>query len=241
MYKKKKIIAIIPARVGSKRLPGKNIKDFLGKPLIAWTIEEARNSKYIDRIIVSTDNKNIAKISLRFGADMPFTRPKSLASDTASSETVIMHALDWLKRNEKAEYNYFVLLQPTAPLRTVYHIDKSIEKLIDNPKAGALVSVCELNHSYNSFKKINENGYLEAPIKITRYYRKNKHDNKLYAVNGAIYMANCRLFKKYRDFYKIGCLAFIMDNKFSIDIDDSDDWGYAQFLFRKQSAHSQTK
>lgn len=241
MYKNRKIIAIIPARGGSKRLPGKNIKDFLGKPLIAWTIEEARNSKYIDRIIVSTDNKNIAKISLRFGADVPFMRPKSLASDTASSERVIMHALDWLKRNEKAEYDYFVLLQPTSPLRTVYHIDKSIEKLVDNPKAGALVSVSELKQCYDSFKRIEESGYLEKTAKITRRHKKNKRDNKLCAINGVIYMADCGLFKKYGNFYNLDCLAFAMDKKDSVDIDDADDWECAQFLFRKQSAHSQTK
>src|SRR4030043_1355756 len=116
MYKGKKILAIIPARGGSKGIPCKNIKPLMKKPLIAWTIEEARANKYIDRLLVSTDDERIARISKRYRAEVPFRRPKKLATDNSKAVDVILHALKWLEDKKSAVYDLIILLQPTSPL-----------------------------------------------------------------------------------------------------------------------------
>src|SRR3990172_776579 len=119
MYKGNKILCIIPARGGSRGLPDKNIRELLGKPLIAYTIEHAKRSKYIDRIIVSTDNEEIADISKQYGAEVPFTRPKRLALDNSSTIAVLQHVIEWLESKEEDFFDILVLLHATAPLRKV--------------------------------------------------------------------------------------------------------------------------
>ena len=140
----KRLLAIIPARAGSKRLPGKNIIDFAGKPMISWSIEAALASKYIDNVIVSTEDNNIAKISKRFGAEVPFLRPKELATDEANSVDVIISVLDNLQLRN-IFYDYIILLQPTSPLRGVRDINKSIELMLFK-ECASVVSVCKVNH-----------------------------------------------------------------------------------------------
>src|SRR3989339_1726633 len=144
MYKKKNIIAIIPARAGSKGLPGKNIRLLLGKPLISWTIEHALSSKYIDKVIVSTDDRKIAEISRKCGAAVPFIRPAKLATDKAKGIDVILHAVRWFEK-KRNKFDLIMLLQPTSPLRTAGDIEAAIELLFEK-KAGAVVSVCETEH-----------------------------------------------------------------------------------------------
>jgi len=138
MYKDKKILALIPARGGSKGLPRKNIKPLLGKPLIAWTIEQSLASKYLDKVVVSTEDKEIAEISKKYGAEVPFIRPKELAKDDTPSIDVVLHAIDFLEKKEL--FNIIVLLQPTSPLRTISDIDNSIEFLFSK-NAQAIISV----------------------------------------------------------------------------------------------------
>jgi len=122
MYKGKKILALIPARGGSKGLPGKNIKPLLGKPLIAWTIEQAKASKYVDRVVVSTDDDEIAEVAIRYGAEVPFLRPKELARDDSPTIDAILHALDFF--SDKGErFDLLALLEPTSPLRDSEDID----------------------------------------------------------------------------------------------------------------------
>jgi CMP-N-acetylneuraminic acid synthetase len=126
---KNKIIAIIPARGGSKGLPRKNIKLLLGKPLVAWTIEQAKNSKYVNKVVVSTEDKEIAEISRGYGAEVPFLRPKELARDDSPTIDAILHALNWFE--ESGEYfDIVVLLEPTSPLRDVEDKDKCVEILV---------------------------------------------------------------------------------------------------------------
>ena len=137
-----KIVALIPARSGSKRLPGKNIKDFCGKPLIAWTIEAALKSKYIDSVVVSTDCSKIAEISKQYGAEVPFLRPESLSDDKTTTVDVVKNFLDF---SESKTYTHLILLQPTSPLRETADIDNSVELMIKND-ANAIYSVCEVDH-----------------------------------------------------------------------------------------------
>lgn len=165
MYKNKRILALIPARGGSKRLSKKNIRPLSGEPLIARTIEQAKNSKYIDRIIVSTDDEEIAGISKKYGAEVPFLRPRELAADNSKSVDVILHAVERLKNNDSCIYDLIILLQPTSPLRASEDIDKALE-LLFTKEAEAVVSVCKDGHegsykpngaiysaSYNYIKK----------------------------------------------------------------------------------------
>jgi len=140
MYNNKTFLAIIPARGGSKRLPRKNILDLNGTPLIAYSIEAGLKSKYIDKVIVSSDDEEILKISKKYGA-LTLIRPDELAGDMATTFDAIAHTIENTK-----EYDYIVLLQPTSPLRDEKHIDEAIE-LLEGKEANAVVSVCEMEHS----------------------------------------------------------------------------------------------
>lgn len=141
MYKGKRILAIIPARGGSKGLPGKNIRELCGKPLIAWSIEHAQKSKYVDEIFISTDSQEIADVAENYGAPCPELRPAELARDTAPSSEFIVYTLNKMK-NENNPFDYFILLEPTSPLRDVEDVDKSIEMLIDSPESESLCRRC---------------------------------------------------------------------------------------------------
>ena len=135
------ILAIIQARGGSKTIPGKNIKLIAGKPLISWTIEEAKKSKYIDRIVVSTDDKKIAAVAKKYGAEVPFLRPKKLAADKAKSIDLLQHALWWLKENENYCPDVVVQLKPTNPLRKAVHIDNCIKIFLKSKNIDSLITV----------------------------------------------------------------------------------------------------
>ena len=125
MLNGKTFLAIIPARGESKRLPRKNIMELAGKPLIAWTIEAALNSQFIDEVVVTTDNQEIAIVAQQYGANIPFLRPNKLASDTATTFDVVRHAIGHYRENGKI-FDFIILLQPTSPLRTKDHIDEAI-------------------------------------------------------------------------------------------------------------------
>ena len=230
MYKGKKILALIPARGGSKGLPGKNIKPLLGKPLIAWTIEQAKASKYIDRIIVSTDDKEIAAVAKKYGAEVPFMRPKELATDKAKGIDVVFHAMSWFRKNEKnRQYDLIMLLQPTSPLRTAEDIDKAIELLFFK-KAKAIVSVCEVDHHPLWVNTLPKNGCMKNFIR-KEVLNKNRQDlPTFYRLNGAIYLAYCDYLKKQKSFFGEETFAYIMPRERSIDIDSELDLKLAEIL-----------
>jgi len=160
MAKNKKIIALIPARGGSKSIPKKNIIDLAGFPLIAYSIAAAKLSKFISRVIVSTDSEEIVKISKSYGAEVPFMRPKKYATDNARDIGIIKHAVRWFKRNENFCPDYLVFLRPTTPLRNIEVIDKAISEIIKDKKATALRSGHRFESSaYKLFRK--KGGYAE--------------------------------------------------------------------------------
>src|SRR3990172_8434607 len=144
MYKGKSVLGIIPARGGSKGLSRKNIRLLAGKPLIAWTIEQANTSKYLDKVIVNTDDQQIADTAKKYGADVPFLRPRELAGDTTPMIDVIFHTLNFFK-NSGTAFDYLALLEPTSPLRADHDIDNAIQKLISETDADSLVSVGEVH------------------------------------------------------------------------------------------------
>src|SRR3989344_3310780 len=141
--KQNKILGIITARGGSKRLPRKNVKDFLGKPLLAWTIEIGKKAKIFDRFILTTDDDEIAKIGKEYGVEVPFKRPPEFAQDTSSSYDTIRHAVEWLRDNSGYSPNWLILFEPTSPGRQPFHI-KEVAKLISkNPKFDSLIGISE--------------------------------------------------------------------------------------------------
>jgi len=147
------ILAIIQARGGSKSIPKKNIKLLAGKPMIAWTIEEAKRSKLLTRVIVSTDDEEIAQIAKQHGAEVPFMRPAEFAQDLSTSLDVNLHALEWLEKNENYVPDVVVMLPPTAPLRTAEDIDKAVEILLKSPDADSVKPLIEAaKHPYKALK-----------------------------------------------------------------------------------------
>jgi len=225
MYKDKTYLAIIPARGGSKRLPNKNILDLAGKPLISYTIEAAKKSKYIDEIIVSSDSDEILEIVKEYNIKT-IKRPDYLASDTAKTIDVIKHVIEIMNK----KYDYIVLLQPTSPLRNEKHIDEAIE-LLNVKEADAIVSVCEMEHSplwSNTLpSSLSMEGFIREEIKNKR----SQELEKYYRINGAIYICKTdELLKQNTLFLDKNIFAYIMDRKSSIDIDDEIDFKLAEVL-----------
>lgn len=233
MYKGKTIIALIPARGGSKGLPGKNIIPLLEKPLIAWTIDAAKESRFIDRVIVSTDDNKIAGIAKRYGAEVPFRRPKALATDKAKGIDVVMHAVGWLEDNGE-EADILVLLQPTSPLRTASDIDEAIRMLFDK-KAYAVVSVSESEHHPYWAGTLPPSGCMKDFRRKKRYANRNRQDLPVfYRQNGAIYIACTNRLMKDKDFLGSATYAYIMPKERSIDIDDKFDLAIAEYIMKEK-------
>jgi len=232
MKNNEKILALIPARGGSKGLPRKNIKPLLGKPLIAWTIEQAKNSKYIDRIVVSTDDEEIAEISRKYGAEVPFLRPKELARDDSPTIDAIMHAINWFE--ERGEFfDILVLLQPTSPLRTTEDIDNAIKLFLNDKEALSLVSVKENEHSPFWSLKI-EDKFLN-PLFGEEYFKKRRQElPKSYMPNGAIFISYIDILKKYKTFYTPKTIAYVMSPERSVDIDNEFDFLLAEFILKNK-------
>lgn len=227
-----KFIGIIPARSGSKRLPGKNIRLCAGKPLIAWTIEEALRSEYLDKVMVTTDSPEYAEISKDRGADVPFLRPEELATNTATSVQAVEHVIQYYETQKGQIYDYVVLLEPTSPLRTVEDIDHGIEYLLGK-KAEAVVSVCDVD-------KVSSPDYMNTlPLDMSMEdflpealkYRVNQNPKQYYRINSAIYICKIeKLLKEKTFFLHKNIYAFLMNRLNSIDINDEQDFLMAEAL-----------
>ena len=229
---KKNILAIIPARSGSQRLKNKNILKFDDKPLIAHTILEALKVKELNEIIVSTDSKEISKISKKFGANVPFLRPKYLSKSTTSSFAVVLHAINYFKK-KNIEFRTVVLLQPTSPLRKANHIRKAYQ-LYKNKKADSIISVCENDHPKEWINHIDNSLSLKKFINKKNIFLNSSQFKKSYKLNGAIYITNIKsLIKEKTFFLKKDTFAYIMEKKYSIDIDTKIDFDFAKFIKKK--------
>ena len=228
MYKTKSIIGIIPARGGSKGVPNKNIKIVGGKPLIAWTIEESKKSKYLDRLILSSDSKQIINVANRFGCETPFVRPIELAQDNTSGMAPVFHALEVLS----GKYDYVVLLQPTSPLRKREDIDRCIEKCIDHDWP-ACVTVTEAQKSPYWMYHLNDGDDRMIPVmKMEKRIGRRQELPKVYIVNGAVYVAHVEWLMNRKDFITDETHCLIMPAERSVDIDNDIDLKFANFLFQ---------
>ena len=220
----KTFLAIIPARGGSKRLPRKNILDLCGKPLISWSIEAALKSKYISKVVVSSDDEEILNISSNFGADI-IKRPYELANDTATTFDAIKHTINNLEK-----YDYIVLLQPTSPLRNEKHIDEAIE-LLEEKQVDAIVSVCEMDHSPLWSNTLPKDGNMKNFLRDEVLNKRSQDLEKYYRVNGAVYICKTdKLLENKSFFLKDNIFAYIMDRKSSIDIDEEIDFLFAEIV-----------
>ena len=218
-----KILAIIPARGGSKGLPGKNIKPLLGKPLIGWTIEQAKASKYITEIFISTDSREIADVAEAFGVPVPELRPAELASDTATSASFVIYTIEKLRKEGK-EFDYIILLEPTSPLRIVEDIDNSIEKLHQTPEAESIVGVCRVECSHPSFMvKQNDTGFLQSYLSEISVIRRQEIED-LYYFEGTVYVSKTESFLRRKGFYHEKTLPYIIPKSRAFEVDDSEDW-----------------
>jgi len=225
MYKGKTFLAIIPARGGSKRLPRKNVLDFCGKPLIAHTIESSLNSNYIDKVIVSSDDKEILDISEKFGADL-IKRPKELGSDFATTFDTVKHVIE----NTQIRYDYIILLQGTSPLRNESHIDDAIE-LLYLKKADAIISVCEMEHSPLWSNTLDDTLSMENFLKEEILDKRSQDLAKYFRLNGAIYISDREKLIEEKSFMlKKNIFAYKMSKEYSIDIDDKFDFMIAKMI-----------
>ncbi len=232
MISEKSVVAIIPARGGSKGIPRKNIKLLAGKPLIAWTIEEAKKSKYIDRLILSSEDKEIINIAKKWGCEVPFVRPKELSEDDTDAVEPVIHAINALPE----KYDYVCLLQPTSPLRKVDDIDGCIEKCILN-NAASCVSVTEVvKHPYWMYE-INAEEKLTA-LFPDKFVSRRQDLQKIYALNGAIYISRTRELLEKKKFVTSETVGYVMEKTNSIDIDDEIDFYSAEFIINRSNSYS---
>lgn len=228
------MIAIIPARGGSKGLPNKNIKRFCGIPLISHTIRTAKKSGSVTRLIVSTDSEEIADIARQEGAEVPFMRPDYLATDDALALDTYIYTSDRLMQSEGLEIDSFMVLQPTSPLRTKDDIDAAVA-IYTQSNADSLISVCEAPYPMEWLRYIDNLGVLREYNTNSIQYIKNRQDyKKSYVPNGAIFIFKYQFLKVTRNYYSNNTYPYVMAREKSIDIDNPIDFLFAEFLYQAQ-------
>jgi len=231
-----KVLAIIPARGGSKGIPKKNIVDLNGKPLIQYTVDIAMESKKIDRVFLSSDDDEIISRVQKMGVYSNYKRPDTFASDRATAVDVVVDALNWLEKNEGYSPDAVILLQPTSPLRLSSDIDSAIAQFSNDSK-DCLVSVHEMiEHPYECVKSIESDDWQYLAKQEITATRRQDYKDKFYYINGAVYIVNVDFFKKNRKFIIEGNTSFyVMPHERGIDIDEYSDLKRAEFLLKDLS------
>jgi CMP-N,N'-diacetyllegionaminic acid synthase len=231
-----RVAGIVTARGGSKGIPRKNLQMLGDMPLIAWTIRAALESKLVDRVIVSTDDAEIAEIARIWGAEVPFMRPSALAQDTSSHIEVVRHAHHWLDRYEGYRAEYIMLLQPTTPLRTANDIDLAVDMAVSQ-NADSLVSVCMVDrHPYWTLK-LDSEGTITSFADMDLLVLQDKYPRRqdlppAYAENGAIYLAHPSVLFERNSFYGERLYGYVMPKERSVDIDTWMDLKWAEFILK---------
>jgi N-acylneuraminate cytidylyltransferase/CMP-N,N'-diacetyllegionaminic acid synthase len=223
------MLCIIPARGGSRGLKNKNILRFNGKPLIYYTIQAALKSKKITKVIVITDSLKIAKISKKFGAEIPFLRPKKLAKNNSLAIDTYIYVINKLKK--KFSINEFIVLLPTSPLRDNTDIENAIN-LFRKKKADSVISMKEVEYPVDWIKRVNKSYLIESYNKNFKSNFNRQYYKKTFVPNGAIYIFNSQKFLRYKDYYFKRTFAYLMSKKKSTDINDLVDFKTAEFLKR---------
>jgi CMP-N-acetylneuraminic acid synthetase len=227
------IVALIPARGGSKSIPHKNITPLAGRPLLAYTAEAAQESRYLTRILLSTDDEAIAQVGRECGIEVPFKRPPELARDYTTSLAVAQHTIRWLEEHDNWKPDILVLLQPTSPLRRSHHIDEALDRMLE-AGADTVVSVVEVPHRYSPYSVMelrdgNLENFWREPLPFDRYRRQNMPT--FYARNGpAILATRVPVLFEHQSFYGPRVVPYVMPDHESVDIDGPDDLRLAEWL-----------
>lgn len=233
-----KILALVTARGGSKRVPRKNIKDFLGKPLLAWTIEVALASRVLDRLVLTTEDEDIATVGKKFGAEVPFRRPAHLASDKSSSYDAVLHAMEWLEENQNYSPDWVVLLEPTAPARQPFHIQEAVKIIKERDDLDSLIAISETpsHFSYARDLKRDEKGIISRAYDgeiLRRFTMRTQELPKTYFINSGLYAFKVsNLFDGNRSLWGDRVYGYVMDEKYAIDIDTPYDWQMAELKMK---------
>ena len=220
------VLGLILARGGSKGIARKNIKNLCGKPLIAWSIEIAQNADSVEKVVVSTDDEEIAEIAQKYGAEVPFLRPAELAQDDTPSMAPVLHALEQLPK-----FEMILLLQPTSPLRTTTDID-GIFKMCQERKAPAAVSICESPKHPNWMFSCGNDGTL-SPFTDNPIAMRRQDLDKIYTLNGSLYLAKTDWIQDNRSFLSPETVGYLMPPERSLDIDTMFEWSLVEFLMSK--------
>ncbi|MEQ1727563.1 MAG: acylneuraminate cytidylyltransferase family protein [Vicinamibacterales bacterium] len=232
MKRRSEVLAVVTARGGSKGLPGKNLVDLCGRPLIAWTLAAAEASS-ATRVIVSTDDAAIADEAGRWNAEVPFLRPAELAADDTPGIAVVRHALDWCEEQERYQPDIVVHLQPTSPLRTAEDINAAL-RLLEESRADAVVSVCEATHHPFWIKRTSEAGWLTDLVAQAGQVMRRQDLPEALAVNGALYLARPAVARSPGGWFGERTKGYLMPPDRSIDVDTEFDLRIAQCLLAQR-------
>lgn len=231
------VLGIVPARGGSKSIPRKNIKSFAGKPLIAWAVEILKNSEVVDRVAVSTDDQEIAEIAKKYGAEVPFLRPAEFAQDDSPVFLAIQHALRWFRENDGYWPDSVVLIEPTSPGKQPHHIHDMV-KMLEETGADSVVSVAEVPGVFNPHWQMVRDGdgrlklFTGGPVRSV--IKRRQELPQTYYRGSAIYVFRPELlFKPEPSLYGEDVRGYVIDSKYSFDIDTLEDWELAERQFQK--------
>lgn len=234
MINGKKVLAVIPARGGSKGVPRKNVRLLAGKPLIAWTIDEAKKSRYIDKLILSSDDEEIIGVAKQFGCEVPFVRPQELAKDDTPGILPVLHAL-----KETPGYDYVVLLQPTSPLRLSQDIDGCISQCVLAREPSCVTVTESQQHPHWMFYVDPVNNKMSKVVTDVKIATRRQDLPKAYALNGAVYVALVAALSEEKGFLTPATTAYIMPHERSLDIDSEFDIKVAElFILERMRRNS---
>lgn len=235
MNKELKILAVIPARGGSKGIPRKNLYNLNGYPLIYYAIKSAIDSKLITRHVVTTDDEEIKAVSESYGGNVPFMRPAELATDAALAIPTIQHAVQFAEETYQETYDYIIMLQPTAPLRTGSDVDDALTKLINDDVAESIISIVDVNNYHPAKMKVIKDDKL-LDFQDTGLENPPRQSlPKVFIVNGAIYATDRNVFMEKNTFKGASCLPYEMPPEKSVNIDNIEDFLVAEYMISKNS------
>ena len=242
MYKSQKVLGIIAARGGSKRVPRKNIMEISGKPLVYYTIESAMSSKHLTRLILSSDDGEIIDFAKGMGVEVPFVRPALLATDSASSADVVVHALEFMERNEVSKFDYACLLEPCSPLRAADDIDRAITNLIESGYESTISLVpSDCGTPYRIRYILNNEVEFAFEDKYYDCIKNKNNYPKAYIPGGGIFCSKVDSIKKEKKLFAGRVLPYVMDKFHGIDINEMDDFVISECLLRNKNYLSREK
>lgn len=238
MMEGRTVVAVVPARGASKGVPRKNVREFLGKPLLAWTIQAATESGVLDRIVLSTEDREIAEAGKAWGAEVPFLRPAELAGDAVPTAPVVCHALDSLRRGEGLCPDYVMVLEPTGPARQPFHVREALELLIRS-RADSLASISEVPHHFVPEKILKREadgtvrGVRGTPVRDMIHRRQDLPRH--YAFNGLIFACRAAVLLESNPPTLWGerVVGYETDPKYNVDIDTPEDWVAGEAQMRR--------